>query len=237
MHQRIVDTVGIEERRVKTPTRPDAVDRAFLSGGTSETAIYEMVADVLRHSGGATGILLDVGCGSGNLYPFVRALLSSYIGVDLVRYDGFPATADWVEANLELPLPLPAECADVVVAVETIEHLENPRAFMRELTRLAKSGGRLIVTTPNQLSLLSKMTVILKNRFSAFQDVHYPAHITALLEIDLLRIGSECGLRDLSISYSNSGRIVFTSRHYPRAASRRWQRALSDNVCLCGVKE
>ena len=115
-----------------------------------------MVAD--DRAGVTTGILLDVGCSSGNLYPFVRDRLSSYIGVDIVRYDGFPAAAKWVEANLEqLPLPLPRECADVVVAVETIEHLENPRAFMRELTRLVKSGGTVIVTTPNQLSLLSKM--------------------------------------------------------------------------------
>lgn len=197
-----------------------------------------MVANALRHAGVTTGKLLDVGCGSGNLYTFVRDRLSSYVGVDLVRYDGFPAGADWVEANLDqLPLPLASECADVVVAVEAIEHLENPRAFMRELVRLAKSGGTVVVTTPNQLSLLSKMTLVLKNRFGAFQDVHYPAHITALLEIDLVRIASACGLRDLSISYSNSGRIVFTPFHYPHAISKLWQRELSDNICLCGIKE
>jgi 2-polyprenyl-3-methyl-5-hydroxy-6-metoxy-1,4-benzoquinol methylase len=196
-----------------------------------------MVADALRRSGVATGRLLDIGCGSGNLYPFVRDRLSSYVGVDLVRYDGFPAAAEWVEANLdELPLPLAAGCADVVAAVETIEHLENPRAFMRELVRLAKPGGTVVVTTPNQLSLLSKMTLMLKNRFGAFQDVHYPAHITALLEIDLIRIATACGLQDPSISYSNSGRIVFTSVHYPRAISGRWPRMMSDNICLCGIK-
>ena len=68
-------------------------------------------------------------------------------------------------------LPLASGSADVVVAVETIEHLENPRAFMRELVRLTKSGGAVIVTTPNQLSLLSKMKLVLKNRFNAFQDI------------------------------------------------------------------
>jgi 2-polyprenyl-3-methyl-5-hydroxy-6-metoxy-1,4-benzoquinol methylase len=223
---------------VKTSTWPDPADRALRSGGTSETAIYEMIADALRHAGVTTGKLLDIGCGSGNLYPFVRDRFSSYVGVDLVRYDSFPAGADWVEANLDqLPLPLAAQCADVVVAVEVIEHLENPRAFMREIVRLAKHGGMVVVTTPNQLSLLSKMTLVLKNRFGAFQDVHYPAHITALLEIDLVRIASECGLQNLSISYSNSGRIVFTPFHYPHALSKRWQRELSDNICLCGIKE
>jgi 2-polyprenyl-3-methyl-5-hydroxy-6-metoxy-1,4-benzoquinol methylase len=224
--------------RVKTSTWPDPAERALRSGGMSETAIYEMVADALNHAGVTTGKLLDIGCGAGNLYPFVRDRVSSYVGVDLVRYDGFPVGAEWVEANLDqLPLPLASGCADAVVAVETIEHLENPRAFMRELVRLAKSGGRVIVTTPNQLSLLSKMTLLLKNRFNAFQDVHYPAHITALLEIDLIRIASACGLRDVSISYSNSGRIVLTPFHYPHAISKRWQRELSDNICLRGIKE
>jgi 2-polyprenyl-3-methyl-5-hydroxy-6-metoxy-1,4-benzoquinol methylase len=197
-----------------------------------------MVAEALGRSGVTTGKLLDVGCGSGKLYPFVRERLSSYVGVDLVRYDGFPSAADWVEANLDqLPMPMASGCADAVVAVETIEHLENPRAFMRELVRLAKSGGTVVVTTPNQLSLLSKMTLMLKNRFNAFQDVHYPAHITALLEIDLIRIASASGLRDLAISYSKSGRIIFTPFHYPRAVSKLWQREFSDNICLSGVKE
>jgi 2-polyprenyl-3-methyl-5-hydroxy-6-metoxy-1,4-benzoquinol methylase len=223
---------------VNTSTWSDPADRAIRSGGTSETAIYKMVAEALDRSGVTTGKLLDVGCGSGKLYPFVRERLSAYVGVDLVRYDGFPSGADWVEANLDQPpLPLASEFADVVVAVEAIEHLENPRAFMRELVRLTRSGGTVVVTTPNQLSLLSKMTLVLKNRFNAFQDVHYPAHITALLEIDLIRIASACGLRDLWISYSKSGRIVFTPFHYPHVISRRWQRQLSDNICLCGIKK
>ena len=223
--------------RVKTSRWPDSAERAIRSGGTSETAIYKMVANALDDSGVTSGKLLDIGCGAGNLYRYVRDRVSSYVGVDLVRYDGFPAAAEWVEANLDqLPLPLDSGCADTVVAVETIEHLENPHALMRELVRLTKSGGTVIVTTPNQLSLLSKMTLLLKNRFSAFQDVDYPAHITALLEIDLIRIAGACGLRDLSISYSNSGRIVFTSLRYPHALSKRWQRELSDNICLRGIK-
>ena len=44
-------------------------------------------------------------------------------------------------------VPLPDASAETVVAVETIEHLENPRAFFRELFRLAKPGGTVLVTT------------------------------------------------------------------------------------------
>jgi len=78
-------------------------------------------------------------------------------------------------------IPLTDSSADVVSAIEVIEHLENPRAFMWKLVRLTKPEGWVIVTTPNQLSLL---TLFVKHRFLAFQDVDYPAHLTALLEID-----------------------------------------------------
>ncbi len=98
---------------------------------------------------------------------------------------------------------MPDEAADVVAAVETIEHLENPRAFVRELVRLVKPDGWVIVTTPNQLSLLSLITLLIKHRFSAFQDVHYPAHLTALLEVDLKRIAAEC------VEKSGSGSSVY----------------------------
>jgi 2-polyprenyl-3-methyl-5-hydroxy-6-metoxy-1,4-benzoquinol methylase len=40
-----------------------------------------------------------------------------------------------------LPIPLADAVADLVVCVETIEHLGNPRALTLELTRLAKPGG------------------------------------------------------------------------------------------------
>ncbi|HIE94962.1 MAG TPA: methyltransferase domain-containing protein [Acidobacteria bacterium] len=116
-----------------------------------------------------------------------------------------------VDLDHDGPLPAGAEGADVVTAVETIEHLENPRALVRQLVRLAKPGGWILLTTPNQRSVLSLVTLLLKGQFSAFQDTDYPAHITALLESDLRRIGSELGLTDAAIKYTGWGRLPLTS--------------------------
>jgi len=157
--------------------------------------------------------------------------------MDAIRYDEFPEDAEFTPADLNAgTLPLDGDGADAVAAVETIEHLENPRAFVRELTRLAKPGGWIIVTTPNQLSWLSKMTLLLKNQFNAFQEKSYPAHLTALLESDLRRIAGECGWKDVAIHYSRSGRVIMTSRQYPRFLSKAFPRAFSDNVLLIGRK-
>jgi hypothetical protein len=107
---------------------------------------------------------------------------------------------------------------------------------MRELVRLAKPGGWVIVTTPNQQSWLSLVTLIVKGRFAAFQDADYPAHLTALLEIDLRRIGKECGLTEMKVAYSYQGRVIGTSKHYPRVFAEIVPKTFSDNLLVIGKK-
>ncbi len=217
----------------------DVENRARQSQGTSSKAIYKMAARAIAQCHPVCGLLVDIGCGAGNLLPFVRDYCDRYIGVDAVCYDSFPTEAEFIPLDLDTgKVPLPDRVADVVCAVETIEHLENTRAFMREVVRLTKPGGWVIVTTPNQLSLLSKMTLVLKNQFNAFQEAPglYPAHITALLEIDLIRIFTECGLTNIEINYSNQSRLPFTSWHWPKRLGFRG-RMFSDNILCIGLKD
>jgi 2-polyprenyl-3-methyl-5-hydroxy-6-metoxy-1,4-benzoquinol methylase len=215
----------------------DAVFRARQSFGISNEAIYRMVARELEPYAARDAVFFDVGCGTGSLHPFVERLCGRYVGIDVIRYDGFPRNLEFIEADLDRDaLGNLSGAADIVVSCETIEHLENPRSFMRKLAYFAKAGGIVAVTTPNQLSLLSLLTLVVKKRFSAFQDVHYPAHISALLEIDLKRMAAEAGLADCHICYSESGRIVFTGRQYPEWLSRLWSRGFSDNLMVIGTK-
>lgn len=196
-----------------------------------------MVVTALSSCRTAGGVLLDVGCGKGLLWSYIRNRFNQYVGADVVRHEGLPEDAIFHRIDLDSGrVPLADDFADVVVAVETIEHLENPRAFARELTRLCKPGGWILITTPNQVSILSKLTLLVKNSFNAFTDSSYPAHITALLELDLRRIATECGWQDTTIRFTEDGRIPGTSRHWPRWISRRFPRAMSDNICLSGRK-
>jgi len=217
---------------------PDTVERARMSeGSTSSGAVYQMVVAELASRKNGAGTLIDVGCGTGQLFPMVRSSCTRYIGVDVVRYEGFPAEAEFISANLDSrPVTeLPDESADVVVCIETIEHLENPRALIRELARLARPGALLLVTTPNQLSWLSLMTLVVKGEFNQFQEAPglYPAHITHLLEADMIRIARECGLTSIRIVYSDEGRFPFTRFHWPRMFRGR---RFSDNLMLVAVK-
>jgi 2-polyprenyl-3-methyl-5-hydroxy-6-metoxy-1,4-benzoquinol methylase len=211
----------------------DVESRARKSLGTSNATIYAMVVHALTKYGVSGEVLADVGCGTGNLKPFVSDRFSRYIGIDVVRHNGFPADAEFHRVNLDTGKSSLADCSvDAVVSIETIEHLENPRQFMRELVRIVKPGGWIIITTPNQLSFLSLLTLIVKHEFAAFQNMDYPAHITALLEIDLKRIAVECGLRDIHFAYSYQGRVILTPWSYPKFLSHLFPRTFSDNLLL-----
>jgi 2-polyprenyl-3-methyl-5-hydroxy-6-metoxy-1,4-benzoquinol methylase len=214
--------------------------RARQSLGSSNDAIHRMVDRALSERGISGGRLVDVGCGTGALWSVLSSRFDAYCGVDAVRYQGFPVESEFWQVDLDdvatAAQPFASGEADVVAAVETIEHLENPWAFMRALVRLARPGGWVIVTTPNQLSALSFVTLLIKRRFSAFQDTHYPAHRTALLEVDLRRAAMECGLESVAVLYSCDGRAPLTRRHYPPALAARFPRALSDNLLIIGRK-
>jgi SAM-dependent methyltransferase len=220
-----------------TATDGRVESRARQSLGASGEAVYAMVARALdgRHPGGGT--LVDVGCGSGGLWRHLSCRFDRYLGVDAVRWPGFPAGGEFHVLDLDRgEVPLPDGCADVAVGVETIEHLENPRAFVRLLARLARPGGWVVVTTPNQHSLLSMATFLLRGEHNAFQGPSYPAHITALLEVDLRRMAAECGLVDAAVAYSRRGRVPATGRHWPGVLSRLAPRAFSDNLLMVARK-
>ena len=212
----------------------DVQSRARLSLGQGHQAIHATVARVLA-SRAAGGILADVGCGTGDLWRATSGLFARCIGVDAVRYQALPDAVEFHAADLDrAPLPLADASVDVAAAVEVIEHLENPRAFCRELARVTRPGGWVVMTTPNQVSALSLLTLTVKGRFSAFQDGEYPAHRTALLPVDLVRIAAECGLRDVAIEFTRWGRLPLTKWHYPGQIAALWPRGLSDNVVMVG---
>jgi len=100
--------------------------------------------------------LLDVGCGAGF---FLKA--AEEIGWEAEGVEIAPVASDYarnivkvkvMEGKLE-DLCLPAEKFDLVVLIETIEHLMNPLKTLNEINRILKKEGILIISTPDYKSL------------------------------------------------------------------------------------
>lgn len=211
----------------------DPVDRALQSRGISEQSVYQLVARRLAAVRPAGGTLVDVGCGVGDLNPHVRNLCDRYVGADIVRHDLLAADTEFVRIDVETGrIPLDDESVDVACAIEVISMVENPRAFVRELARIVRPGGWVFVSTLNNTSLLNLITLVVRQRFQAFQDALYPMQITALLEVDLHRMAREAGLANVATTFTAHGRVPFSNLFYPGAVARLAPRWLSDLVLM-----
>jgi SAM-dependent methyltransferase len=113
--------------------------------------------------------VLDCPAGSGAL---TRDLLKA--GYDVVPADLFPGNfklpgRQCIFLDMHEKFPLADESLDAIICVEGIEHLEDQFHFVRECHRVLRTGGRLLLTTPNILNLASRLKYFLTGFWSLYE--------------------------------------------------------------------
>jgi len=95
--------------------------------------------------------VLDAGCGSGRLFTYdVRGRASLIVGVDLSSDVAQNPNIDWPLRASLTALPFASETFDLIICKHVLEHLAEPEPAFRELARVLRPQGRLLVLTPHR---------------------------------------------------------------------------------------
>ncbi|MFB3828701.1 MAG: class I SAM-dependent methyltransferase [Bryobacteraceae bacterium] len=185
------------------------------------------------------GPVLDVGCGGGLLLGMLARDGYRAVGLDLsVEAAAIAAERDGVVAvcgSLE-HAPLREGCCAAVTMFHVVEHLRDPRAYLRAAHALLKPGGRLVVQAPNaacwQFRLLGR----------AWTGIDVPRHLGTFRASDLKALVEDCGfnvlrekhfsLRDnpAGLASSLAPRLDPMARRIRRVPESAWGKLAKDAV-------
>jgi SAM-dependent methyltransferase len=183
--------------------------------GLSHPATTQRVLELLSHLDWREARVADVGAGRGHFSHVLQGILGEEGLNPEVRV--FPC--DLEPANFEVeglqcrrlvagePIPFDDEFFDAVVSLEVIEHVEDQFTFLRELVRITRPGGAVVVTTPNVLHGLSRLRTLTQGFPSRFGPLsldshdhrHLGGHIHPISPYFLAYAAKRAGLRDVRL--------------------------------------
>jgi len=177
-----------------------------------ELAFPGLHQKVLNIFGGfSRGQVFDGAAGNGILSKQLIGIGFRVVSTDVDLKVNLQKGLRFFQSDLNRDLALKSGQFDYCVCLETIEHLENPWHFSRELARILKPGGKLILSTPNIDYLTCKICFLLKGSFYPFfGEWQYDiiGHITPLSRYYLKRILEKSGFKIERTSY-NRYRLPF----------------------------
>ncbi len=146
-----------------------------------------------------SGRILDVACGTGHGSELLGGRAQIEIaGLDNNSQAVARAAARVPDGDFRVavvpPIPFPDASFDVVVTFETVEHLKDDAQFMKEIRRVLRPGGRMLLSTPN------------KEITSPTGPPTNPWHIREYRLADLLTIVEGAGFQDVEV-FCQSGQL------------------------------
>ena len=150
---------------------------------------------------------LDLGAGEG---AFSQRLLDNGFAVLAVERQAEQFRADApcirIDLNEDFDNKLTGKF-DLIAAIEIIEHLYNPRHFIRNCLNLLNQQGYLLITSPNVESWVSRIRFLRHGRPLWFDETDYDlfGHVTPIFSWQIVQICRElqASLRQIGNTQSN----------------------------------
>lgn len=139
------------------------------------------------------GSLLEIGCGYGYLLDEARPYFDTRIGTELssLAAEKAQANADHVYTGTidNIPLGMSFDC---IIATHVIEHVYDPKEFIKRLYSHLKPNGRVIIAAPN---MRSPLRYIMGHHWPSFK---IPEHILYFDKKSLTFLMKEAGLEGVN---------------------------------------
>lgn len=167
--------------------------------------------------------ILDMGCGTGAVIEYLRLKNQQVIGIDAnsVAVDYCRQKSLPVEKSEAHKTKFSDGVFDVILALDLLEHLENPEEAIKEMGRILKQGGLLIATVPAHQFLWSYHDVSLhhKKRYNKeslidlfkvnfFIELISWIHALILPPVIIIRLRNKLMGLDSSSDVKQNGKIV-----------------------------
>ena len=137
--------------------------------------VYEKIKELINGEGTT---LLDVGCGDGEFISKLPLWMRSYgCGYEKPKQNINFKRVDLNKDNIPFKTKF-----DIVTCMELIEHIENPFKLIRELSRVTKKNGVVVLSTPNVQSWYYRIYYMLTGKLIGFEqkDGYSFDHITPI---------------------------------------------------------
>lgn len=95
-------------------------------------------------------IVLDIGCGTkASLLKAIEPKIKKGVGIDFKVPEFSTPVLQTFQAHLEEQLPFADDSFDVVTMLAVLEHIEYEEQILKEIYRVLKPSGKLILTVPS----------------------------------------------------------------------------------------
>ncbi len=184
----------------------------------ADLGLHTQIAEEVQAKLEPNARILDLGAGEGALSSRLSDLGFNVIAVDKDKSSFKCKKSEFYQIDFDKPDELNnfvnkyENYFDAVLGIEVIEHVQDQWQYVRQLMKMVKSGGIILITTPNTTSWLSRVIYFISGRFHQFSDADLSyGHINPISAWELDLILCQSGAGDVRITSAGTLPILYFS--------------------------